>query len=307
MNRKRKYIDIHMYFYNLLAKFTWHFSRLKVEIDMMTSRTRFSHHTILGVISAGLFFSFLSDQPAFADYESGLEAFNRGAHEEALPLFEDAATLGDPRAQYFVGKIFGEGLGTSRDLSEAAYWLNCAGASDHSISMSARRLKARLLRSLSAQERATASNASMRCPAPALKGETGLSFALFASNKTYSETHAEEGGFTGFMEGLRSNGAVSLFLLPGDVTIALARETASLSGAKQTAYAIDSARLPGNDILYLMVVFFSWFLLYKLVMGANSVWQKFSEVAFTIEIRKEGRQTLSSKNPDRHGNLVGAA
>ena len=297
------YIDIHVNFYNLLMKFIWHFSRLKAKSEMMKRRT-FSHrHTTLGAISAGLFLSLFSAQPVFADYESGLEAFNRGAYEEALPLFEDAATRGDARAQYYVGKIVGGDFGTSSDLSEAVYWLSCAGASDDSISMNARRLKASLLRGLPANERAAATNISRSCPTPAPEEKAKSGFDLFAPSKSYSGQKAAEGGFASFMEALRGNGAVSLILLPGEVTIAAARETASIVGAKQTAYAIDSTRLPGNDILYILVVFFSWFLLYKLVMGARTLWQKFSEIAFTIEIRKEGRQTLAKKKPDDQGKV----
>ena len=267
----------------------------------MKIRSDFSYKSTLGVFLAALLMSLLIHQPARADYQAGLEAFNRAAYEEALPLFEEAAKEGSVKAQYYLGVIHAEGRGTTPYLPEAIYWLSCAGASDDSIAMNARRLKARLLRGLSTMERAEASSLSSKCPAPVAAEQETPGFSLFGPSRGYSGQTVAEGGFASFMETLRNNGVVSMFLLPGEVTIAVGREAASLVGAKQTAYAIDSTRLPGNDVLYILVVFFSWFLLYKVVMGGRALWQRFSEVAFVIEIRKERRQSLPKKKAEQSG------
>jgi hypothetical protein len=197
----------------------------------------------------------------------------------------------------------GSRLGVEEDKSEAIYWLTCAGSSDDGSAMSARRLKDRLLRSLPTAERKAADRSAASCPrALTVEGEeSGFDLFGFGDSRPRRTARHDE-GFTGSMQEVRGNGVVSLFLLPGEATLAAGRETASFLGAKQVAYAIDSTRDPGNDILYLLVVFFSWFLLYKLVRGAYVLWQKFSEVAIIIEVRNDGRSALPRRKHGDHEN-----
>ena len=258
---------------------------------------------VFGVIAAGLLWSLVAPSPAQADYEKGLDAFNQRLYEEALPYLEDAARNGDARGQYLLGRVYADALGVGEDKSEAIYWLTCAGGSDDGSAMSARRLKDRLLRSLPAAERKAADRSAASCPRALTVDSQESGFDLFGYGDTRprrASRHDE--GFTGFMQDVRGNGVVSLFLLPGEATLAGGRETASFLGAKQVAYAIDSTRDPGNDILYMMVVFFSWFLLYKLVMGVYVLWQKFSEIAIVIEVRNDGRASLPKRKHGDHEN-----
>ena len=259
--------------------------------------------TVFGLIAAGLFWSLVAPSPAHADYEKGLDAFNQRLYEEALPYLEDAARSGDARGQYLLGRIYADALGVEEDKSEAIYWLTCAGSSDDGSAMSARRLKDRLLRSLPTAERKAADRSAASCPrALTVEGEeSGFDLFGFGDSRPRRPARHDE-GFTGSMQEVRGNGVVSLFLLPGEATLAAGRETASFLGAKQVAYAIDSTRDPGNDILYLLVVFFSWFLLYKLVRGAYVLWQKFSEVAIIIEVRNDGRSALPRRKHGDHEN-----
>jgi len=95
-----------------------------------------------------------------------------------------------------------------------------------------------------------------------------------------------------------------LFLLPGEAAVAIGREGASLLGAKQVAYGIDAVRDPGNDLLYMLVVLLSWFLLFKFLMGVRALLQKISEAIDLAEFEKAGRR----RRPDpasgdrKHGN-----
>ena len=253
-----------------------------------------------GALSAALLASFFFCPPALADFQSGLEAFNRGAYEEALPLFEEAAENGDANAQYYLGVIYGQGRGTDVSVDDAIYWLSCAGSSPDGISSVAQQLKTRLLRDLPASERAGASNSAKDCPVvTASEVEKKGFLERFGSTQRQSGPAAPEGSFGSFMESFRSNGVVELFLIPGEVTIAAARETASLAGAKQTAYAIDSARLPGNDLIYMLIVLVSWYAFYKVIVGLWAFWRKLSEISANLEGVKEERPTLSKKKAAR--------
>jgi hypothetical protein len=256
-----------------------------------------------GVLAAGLLWSLVAPSPAQADYEKGVDAFNQRLYEEALPYLEDAAQNGDARGQYLLGRIYADALGVEEDKSEAIYWLTCAGGSDDGSAMSARRLKDRLLRSLSAAERNAADRSAANCPRAMTAAGEESDFNLFGFGDSRPRRTARyDEGFTGFMQDVRGNGVVSLFLLPGEATLAAGRETASFLGAKQVAYAIDTTKDPGNDILYMLVVFFSWFLLYKRDRGAYVLWQKFSEVAIVIEVRNDGRSSLPRRKHGDHEN-----
>jgi hypothetical protein len=262
--------------------------------------------TVFGVIAAGLLWSLVAPSPAQADYEKGLDAFNQRLYEEALPHLEEAAKSGDARGQYLLGRIYADALGVEEDKSEAIYWLTCAGSSDDGSAMSARRLKDRLLRSLPAAERKAADRSAASCPRTLTVAGEESGFDLFgfggSSDSRPRRASRHDEGFTGFMQDVRGNGVVSLFLLPGEATLAGGRETASFLGAKQVAYAIDTTKDPGNDLLYILVVFFSWFLLYKLVKGAYVLWQKFSEIAIIIEVRNDGRASPPKRKHVDHEN-----
>jgi localization factor PodJL len=70
-------------------------------------------------------------RPAAADYEAGLFAFNRGDYAAAVRQFEPAAREGDADAQYWLGRLYAEGLGRPRDPVTAYVWFDRAAAQGH--------------------------------------------------------------------------------------------------------------------------------------------------------------------------------
>jgi TPR repeat protein len=59
---------------------------------------------------------------AWAGYDEGLAAYQRGRHDMALKEFSDAAARGDARAQRSLGLMHERGDGVPRDLVLAAEW-----------------------------------------------------------------------------------------------------------------------------------------------------------------------------------------
>lgn len=246
-------------------------------------------------LATGLLLSFLTWAPAQADFQAGLDAYNRGAYEKALPHLLRAAEAGDAEAQYYLGLIYGDSAGTARDLPEAAFWLGCAAAAEGRISMRAQRLQARLRESLPNEARAA------DCPRAAQRDTGAWSFDLFASPELANyRGPATTGGFTEVMAGLRDNAIVSFFFLPGEAVVAAGRESAGLLGAKQVAYGIDAVRNPGNDLLYMMVAMLSWVGLYKLLMAVHALLQKISAVCVPIDVG--GRSRRRRKKGPHHGH-----
>jgi TPR repeat protein len=64
-------------------------------------------------------------QPAFADYQSGLAAFDRGDYAKALTEWRPLAEQGDAQAQHGLGMIYevGNGIGSAGRTSAR----RCAG------------------------------------------------------------------------------------------------------------------------------------------------------------------------------------
>jgi len=69
--------------------------------------------------------------PAAADYDAGLFAFNRGDYATAARQFEPVAREGDSDAQYWLGRIYADGLGRPRDPVTAYVWFDRAAAQGH--------------------------------------------------------------------------------------------------------------------------------------------------------------------------------
>jgi hypothetical protein len=69
--------------------------------------------------------------PAAAQYDTALFAFNRGDYATAARQFESAARDGDSDAQYWLGRIYADGLGRPRDPVTAYGWFDRAAAQGH--------------------------------------------------------------------------------------------------------------------------------------------------------------------------------
>ena len=65
----------------------------------------------------------LTTKISFADFETGLKAFNDGDYKNALKVWEPLAKDGLSNAQYNVGLMHHNGLGTKQNFKEAYYWL----------------------------------------------------------------------------------------------------------------------------------------------------------------------------------------
>lgn len=63
---------------------------------------------------------------ALADYQTGIEALNRGDHARALSELEPLAQSGDSRAQWALGYMHRRGLGVPKDPARAEAWRNRA-------------------------------------------------------------------------------------------------------------------------------------------------------------------------------------
>ena len=70
-----------------------------------------------------VFFICLSSKISFADFDKGLKEFNNGNYENALEVWESLAKDGLSNAQYNVGLMHHNGLGTKQDYKQAYYWL----------------------------------------------------------------------------------------------------------------------------------------------------------------------------------------
>ncbi len=62
--------------------------------------------------------------PAFAGWDEGVDAANKGDYKTALREFQPFAEQGDARAQFNLGLIYYNGKGVPQDYKEAVKWLS---------------------------------------------------------------------------------------------------------------------------------------------------------------------------------------
>ena len=66
--------------------------------------------------------------PAWADYQAGMDANNRGDYATALREWRPLAEQGDARAQFDLGLLYENGDGVSRDYAKAHQWYEKSAA-----------------------------------------------------------------------------------------------------------------------------------------------------------------------------------
>jgi TPR repeat protein len=66
--------------------------------------------------------------PTWADYQAGLDAYNRGDYATALREWRPLAEPGDPSAQFRLGLLYENGDGVPRDFAKARQWYEKAAA-----------------------------------------------------------------------------------------------------------------------------------------------------------------------------------
>ena len=66
--------------------------------------------------------------PAWADFQAGMDARNRGDFAKALREWRPLAEQGDARAQYYLGLLYENGDGVPRDYEKAREWYEKSAA-----------------------------------------------------------------------------------------------------------------------------------------------------------------------------------
>ena len=66
--------------------------------------------------------------PAWADYQAGMDANNRGDYATALREWRPLAEQGDARAQFDLGLLYENGDGIPRDYAKAHQWYEKSAA-----------------------------------------------------------------------------------------------------------------------------------------------------------------------------------
>ncbi|MEY4908882.1 MAG: hypothetical protein RL260_2600 [Pseudomonadota bacterium] len=90
---------------------------------MRTPHTPFLRRGLSVLVLAGIPLT-----SAWAGYDEGVSAYQRGRHDVALKEFGDAAARGDARAQRSLGLMHERGEGVPRDPAAAAEWYRKAVA-----------------------------------------------------------------------------------------------------------------------------------------------------------------------------------
>ncbi len=76
--------------------------------------------------------------PAFADFQKGYDAFDKGDYATALREFQPLAKQGDASSQFYLGRMYNNGRGVPQNYKEAVKWWKLAseqGDADAQISL----------------------------------------------------------------------------------------------------------------------------------------------------------------------------
>jgi TPR repeat protein len=66
--------------------------------------------------------------PAWADFQAGMDAYNRGDFKTALREWQPLTEQGDARAQFYFGLLYENGDGVPLDYAKARQWYEKAAA-----------------------------------------------------------------------------------------------------------------------------------------------------------------------------------
>jgi len=69
--------------------------------------------------------------PALADFQTGLDAFNKGDYTAAAKEWRPLAEEGDPIAQFNLGLLYLDGHGVPQSYAEAVNWFRRAAEQDY--------------------------------------------------------------------------------------------------------------------------------------------------------------------------------
>ncbi len=87
---------------------------------MTTPKAKFAGLVLIAVLCAGVILGLTV--PAWAAWDEGGQAYQRGDYPTALRELRPLARQGDANAQLFVGLMYDKGQGVPQDYAEAAKW-----------------------------------------------------------------------------------------------------------------------------------------------------------------------------------------
>ena len=195
-------------------------------------------------------------QPARADYESALAAYQAGNFDAAAREFQKLAAKGEASAQYYLGLMYADGRGVGRNDVLAMKWLQCAtdgrtGAKD------AGRWLGRLADAMGADAIARADRLARQC----------------GDDRDRIQQRSVTTGNPAGVE-RRTNWAEYLFFLPGDFfTVQLVGILREFNLDFVSDFVEGIVHLFGNYYLGILSVLL-WALLVKVIasLGEVTVW-----------------------------------
>ncbi len=93
---------------------------------MPKPKAKLAGFALIAALCAG--FTLGLTAPAWAGFDEGVAAYDRGDYATALREWRPLAEHGDASAQSFLGIMYVEGLGVPQDYSKAHMWYNLAAS-----------------------------------------------------------------------------------------------------------------------------------------------------------------------------------
>ncbi len=87
---------------------------------MTTPKAKLAGLALIAALCAGFTLSLTS--PAWAGFDEGEAAYQRGDYVTALREWRPLAEQGDVNAQFLLGAMYDKGLGVPQDYAEAVKW-----------------------------------------------------------------------------------------------------------------------------------------------------------------------------------------
>ncbi len=96
---------------------------------MTTPKTKFAGLVLIAALCVGVTLGLTA--PAWAGFDEGMAAYQRGDYATALRDWRPLAEQGNANAQFFLGLMYGNGLGVPQDYAKAQqWWRKAAGQGD---------------------------------------------------------------------------------------------------------------------------------------------------------------------------------
>ncbi len=93
---------------------------------MTTPKAKLAGLTLIAALCAG--FTLGLTAPAWAGFDEGVAAYNRGDYATAFREWRPLAEQGNADAQFFLGFMYYKGRGVPQDYAQAHMWYNLAAS-----------------------------------------------------------------------------------------------------------------------------------------------------------------------------------